>query len=51
MRLKARKLGYSLNQRGLWAGVIRDPTDVQKKLHNGQFRILLVLINECSRNT
>jgi hypothetical protein len=36
MRLKARKLGFSLNQRGLWEGVIRDPTDRQKKLHKGR---------------
>jgi hypothetical protein len=36
MRLKARKLGFSLNQRGLWEDVIRDPTDRQKKLHKGR---------------
>lgn len=35
MRLKARKDGYSLNQKGLWAGVIRDPKDRSKKLHEG----------------
>lgn len=28
-------MGYSLNQRGLYAGVIRDPNDRKKKLHEG----------------
>ncbi|KAI0686927.1 Nucleotidyltransferase, partial [Cytidiella melzeri] len=35
MRLKANKMGYSLNQRGLYKDVIRDPTHRQKKLSNG----------------
>ncbi|KAI0758829.1 hypothetical protein C8Q74DRAFT_1209393 [Fomes fomentarius] len=35
LRLKANKMGYSLNQRGLYAGVIRDPNDRKKKLHEG----------------
>lgn len=35
MRLKANKMGYSLNQRGLYGKVIRDPSDRQKKLNNG----------------
>ncbi|KAI0076868.1 Nucleotidyltransferase [Panus rudis PR-1116 ss-1] len=35
MRLKADKMGYSLNQRGLSAGVVRDPQDRRRKLHGG----------------
>ncbi|KAI0687948.1 hypothetical protein BC835DRAFT_1285779, partial [Cytidiella melzeri] len=35
MRLKANKMGYSLNQRGLYKDVICDPTHRQKKLSNG----------------
>lgn len=35
MRLKANKMGYSLNQRGLYKDVIRDPSNRMKKLHNG----------------
>ncbi|KAL7278780.1 hypothetical protein ACG7TL_007789 [Trametes sanguinea] len=36
LRLKANKMGYSLNQRGLYAGVIRNPSDKRQKLDNGQ---------------
>ena len=36
LRLKARKMGYSLNQRGLYKGVIRDAQDRNKKLDNGE---------------
>lgn len=36
MRLKANKMGYSLNQRGLYKDVIRDPSDRRKKLHDGR---------------
>lgn len=35
MRLKANKMGYSLNQKGLFAGVIRDPQDRTRKLNQG----------------
>lgn len=28
-------MGYSLNQKGLFAGVIRDPRDRRIKLNNG----------------
>ncbi|KAG8215108.1 hypothetical protein J3R82DRAFT_8559, partial [Butyriboletus roseoflavus] len=35
MRLKANKHGFSLNQRGLYAGVLRDPRDRQKKVCQG----------------
>ncbi|KAI0341157.1 Nucleotidyltransferase [Trametopsis cervina] len=35
MRLKANKMGYSLNQRGLYKDVIRDPSNRLKKLHKG----------------
>ncbi|KAF8841652.1 hypothetical protein BDN67DRAFT_900977 [Paxillus ammoniavirescens] len=35
MRLKANVLGYSLNQRGLYAGVIRDPRDRRVKVCDG----------------
>ncbi|KIL64316.1 hypothetical protein M378DRAFT_163339 [Amanita muscaria Koide BX008] len=36
MRMKARVMGYALNQRGLFAGVVRDPHDRSKKLNPGQ---------------
>ncbi|RDX49708.1 hypothetical protein OH76DRAFT_1403288 [Lentinus brumalis] len=36
MRLKANRMGYSLNQRGLHADVIRDPQDRRKKLSEGK---------------
>jgi len=35
MRLKANKMGYSLNQKGLFAGVIRNPSNRREKLHDG----------------
>ncbi|TFK29191.1 hypothetical protein FA15DRAFT_664515 [Coprinopsis marcescibilis] len=35
MRLKANVMGYSLNQRGLFAGVIRDPRDRRVKMEAG----------------
>ncbi|TFK73093.1 hypothetical protein BDN72DRAFT_762389 [Pluteus cervinus] len=35
MRLKANVLGYSLNQRGLFSGVVRDPRDRRVKLNQG----------------
>ncbi|EIW56377.1 uncharacterized protein TRAVEDRAFT_59518 [Trametes versicolor FP-101664 SS1] len=35
LRLKANKMGYSLNQRGLYAGVIRNPNDRRQKTHDG----------------
>jgi DNA polymerase lambda len=35
MRLKANKMGYSLNQRGLWSGVTRDPRNRMVKLDRG----------------
>ncbi|KIJ18088.1 hypothetical protein PAXINDRAFT_71726 [Paxillus involutus ATCC 200175] len=35
MRLKANVLGYSLNQRGLYAGVVRDPRDRRVKVCDG----------------
>jgi DNA polymerase lambda len=35
MRLKANSIGYSLNQRGLYAGVVRDPRDRRVKLNDG----------------
>lgn len=35
MRLKANKMGYSLNQRGLYHGVIRNPSHRQEKLERG----------------
>ncbi|KAI9058672.1 hypothetical protein FKP32DRAFT_1596984 [Trametes sanguinea] len=35
LRLKANKMGYSLNQRGLYAGVIRNPSDKRQKLDKG----------------
>jgi hypothetical protein len=36
MRLKANKMGYSLNQRGLYGHVIRKPGDKRKKLDDGK---------------
>ncbi|TFK36111.1 hypothetical protein BDQ12DRAFT_714349 [Crucibulum laeve] len=35
MRLKANKLGYSLNQRGLFGNVVRDPHDSRVKPNTG----------------
>ncbi|KAJ3850719.1 DNA polymerase lambda [Lentinula lateritia] len=35
MRLLASKMGYSLNQRGLYAGVVRDPRNRTVKLNTG----------------
>lgn len=35
MRLKANKMGYSLNQRGLYANVIRNPSDRRQKFNEG----------------
>lgn len=35
MRLKANKMGYSLNQRGLFSGIVRDPKDSRVKLNEG----------------
>jgi DNA polymerase lambda len=36
MRFKAGAMGYSLNQRGLYAGIVRDPHDRRVKLTEGQ---------------
>lgn len=36
MRLKANALGYSLNQRGLFGNVIRDPHDRRIKMNAGK---------------
>ncbi|KZT01837.1 uncharacterized protein LAESUDRAFT_745291 [Laetiporus sulphureus 93-53] len=35
LRMKANVIGYSLNQRGLYAGVIRNPSDKRQKLNDG----------------
>ncbi|EPT00045.1 hypothetical protein FOMPIDRAFT_58109 [Fomitopsis schrenkii] len=35
LRLKANKMGYSLNQRGLYKGVIRNPSNRMEKLDDG----------------
>ncbi|KAI0726960.1 hypothetical protein C8Q72DRAFT_925894 [Fomitopsis betulina] len=35
LRLKANKMGYSLNQKGLFRGVIRNPSNRMEKLDNG----------------
>ncbi|KAI0350568.1 hypothetical protein OH77DRAFT_1412881 [Trametes cingulata] len=35
LRLKANKMGYALNQRGLYAGVVRNPSDKRQKLNDG----------------
>jgi len=35
MRFKANKMGYSLNQRGLYSGVVRDPKDRRVKTNTG----------------
>ncbi|KAF7369770.1 DNA polymerase lambda [Mycena venus] len=35
MRYKANRLGYSLNQKGLFAGVVRDPRNLTVKLNRG----------------
>lgn len=45
MRLKANHMGFSLNQRGLFGGVVRDPNDRRKKLDEGKYpRILSAVI-------
>ncbi|KAK2460439.1 hypothetical protein APHAL10511_007604 [Amanita phalloides] len=36
MRMKAKVMGYSLNQRGLSAGVVRDPHDRRVKTNTGE---------------
>lgn len=36
MRMKANKMGYSLNQKGLYADVIRNPSNRREKLHTGR---------------
>ncbi|EIN05107.1 Nucleotidyltransferase, partial [Punctularia strigosozonata HHB-11173 SS5] len=36
MRLKANKMGWSLNQRGLFANVVRDPRDRRVKMTQGK---------------
>ncbi|PBK99506.1 hypothetical protein ARMGADRAFT_919392 [Armillaria gallica] len=38
LRLKANHMGYSLNQRGLWEGVVRDPSNRTKKLNTGTIK-------------
>lgn len=35
MRYKANVMGYSLNQRGLYSGVVRDPQDRRIKTNKG----------------
>jgi len=35
MRLQANKMGFSLNQRGLYGGVVRNPSDRREKLNQG----------------
>lgn len=37
IRFKARKMGYSLNQRGLFDQVVRDPRDRKVKLNPGTY--------------
>ncbi len=37
LRLKANHMGYSLNQRGLWEGVVRDPSNRTRKLNTSMF--------------
>lgn len=36
MRLKANKMGWSLNQRGLYVDVIRNPSNRREKLDKGE---------------
>ncbi|KAK0188998.1 DNA polymerase lambda [Armillaria mellea] len=38
LRLKANHMGYSLNEKGLWEGVIRDPSNRSKKLNTGTIK-------------
>ncbi|KAF5376697.1 hypothetical protein D9615_007866 [Tricholomella constricta] len=37
IRMKANVLGYSLNEKGLFGGVVRDPRDRRVKLHAGRY--------------
>ena len=46
LRLKANKMGYSLNQRGLFKDVIRNPSNRMEKLDNGaSLFVLCVMVN------
>jgi hypothetical protein len=40
MRFKANKMGYSLNQRGLFQGIVRDPHDHRIKTNAGMILFL-----------
>ena len=43
--MKANVLGYSLNQRGLFAGVVRDPRDRRIKFSGGKTPCFLLRID------
>jgi hypothetical protein len=45
IRFKANKMGYSLNQRGLFDGVVRDPRDRKVKLNPGMCSSMLGIIS------
>ena len=49
MRMKANRMGYSLNQRGLYHNVIRNPRNRQEKFDNG--RILPLVSDEKGSNS
>lgn len=47
MRLKANVMGYSLNQRGLFGNVIRDPRDRRVKLNDGKHKEKVKASHSC----
>jgi DNA polymerase lambda len=50
MRMKAKVMGYSLNQRGLAAGVVRDLHDWRIKTNPGAFHVATSLTHIHSHN-
>ena len=44
MRMKANVMGYSLNQRGLFGGVVRKPQDRRIKYSEGKHIFIVILI-------
>ncbi|KAJ2931934.1 hypothetical protein H1R20_g5152, partial [Candolleomyces eurysporus] len=44
MRYKAGAMGYSLNQRGLHAGIVRDPQDRRVKINEGELELCIFFL-------
>ncbi|KAJ2921653.1 hypothetical protein H1R20_g15437, partial [Candolleomyces eurysporus] len=45
MRYKAGAMGYSLNQRGLHAGIVRDPQDRRVKINEGELELCIFFLS------